>query len=556
MRSDTDIAERLRRAAESLPVQVPGAEPARRRGRRRFGFRLASAGAAGLIGLAGVMWALVALGPLGGGPRETDRPAPAASPTFDPSTSRIVAVPYNDVGVPVPEGWAADTAQSDHIEGFVTSTSHAAVEEAIRGCQPEGGDCSYGGIGLNAMKPHDAFVQVDFVYPPSCAHCERPDPLPPVTGPDSFGRGGELLGAPVFQIVGIARGGDVTVRYWIGPEATDATRDATLFVVEHLGLPTGSPITHADEDRGFTVTYPADWTRSTEPPDPQVVDPVELVTMATYGPEVGFPGCETFPPEVGDDDAYVQVLERDPNYQRETFPQRPAQFTPEGSQPFSGWKDCNGFSPNYDAYWIPFSDAGRNFYAFVAIGPEASEAREADAWEALNSLEVEPLVEEPRDPDPDQGDSVVYHQPRGWIVAGRSLTPELVSPKEVFSAGTFRLRAGETGCDFILPLAAADVGPTDALITVQEVVIDAGPGADPAFVPWPDRPGREAFRDFLYPCLQPEGAFEGLARWVKRDRYFYVYVAIGAEASAERDHEVWKILGSLDFVTAELVPAG
>jgi hypothetical protein len=131
-----------------------------------------------------------------------------------------------------------------------------------------------------------------------------------------------------------------------------------------------------------------------------------------------------------------------------------------------------------------------------------------------------------------------------------------VSPKELFSAGTFELRTGETGCDFILPLAAEDVGSTDAFITVQEMTIDAGPGADPAFVPWPERSSRAALADFRYPCLQPDGALEALARWARDDRYFYVYVAIGADATPEREAEVWRIVDSLEFAHVDLDSAG
>jgi hypothetical protein len=45
------------------------------------------------------------------------------------------------------------------------------------------------------------------------------------------------------------------------------------------------------------------------------------------------------------------------------------------------WRD-----PAFRAWWIPFEDAGRGFYLFVAIGNEATPELEQQAWDVADSL--------------------------------------------------------------------------------------------------------------------------------------------------------------------------
>lgn len=556
MSSDADITARLRRAAESLPVGLlPLADAVERRGRRRRAARLVSGGAAMVIGLAGVGWAILNLGPLGGNNQGADPRRPVSTPT--PHVPFVtVEVPYNESGVAVPEGWAIVIRHLRHrtpaqVRLFFASTSQETLETAVQGCTGTG---TYDSCPTRAIADGGAelaFVSLVFLYEkPYCIDfCTPPDPLPRTVRPGPPDILEEVAGSPLYSLYGAAGEGVATIRYWIGPEATDRTHQATTVIMENLGLPPVPPetATFTDERRGYSISFPSDWTRSTEPPDPQIADPIEVTTLATFDPAIGYPGCEAFPAEVGDQAAYVQVLERDPSYGRETFPPRPAEFTPQGSEPFVGWKDCTEFSPNYDSYWIPFADAGRKFYAFVAIGPDASDQRVADTWAVVNSLEFVPREDEPQPGTYEDPDGFTYELPDGWGTAHQPLVPKLTDPKEIFSSGTFALRQGETACDFVLPIAARDLGETGAFVTIQERKLGDVPGADPAFAPWPEQFGAEVFRDHAFPCVHDDGSLEALGRWSQSDRYFYVYLAVGPEATEERQAELWQLLDSMSF---------
>src|SRR5689334_898435 len=66
-----------------------------------------------------------------------------------------------------------------------------------------------------------------------------------------------------------------------------------------------------------------------------------------------------------------------------------------------------------------------------------------------------------------RGDGIRYVVPAGWHVAGRSLTPYLVNPRELLTAGTGRLPAGGA-CAQNPGAALAAMGPRDVLVTVLE----------------------------------------------------------------------------------------
>jgi hypothetical protein len=44
----------------------------------------------------------------------------------------------------------------------------------------------------------------------------------------------------------------------------------------------------------------------------------------------------------------------------------------------------------FRAWWIPFQDAGRGFYLFVAIGNEATPELREEAWAVADSLAFDP----------------------------------------------------------------------------------------------------------------------------------------------------------------------
>jgi hypothetical protein len=117
--------------------------------------------------------------------------------------------------------------------------------------------------------------------------------------------------------------------------------------------------------------------------------------------------------------------------------------------------------------------------------------------------------------------------PEGWRLAPRTLTPHLLDPHEVLSATTFPAGAPIERCAMLPAAALQRMGPTDALVTVQE----RGKGS-PGFAPRPSRFGAAAFTPVFATCAGP--AFAGsVARTDFSDgpRNLSAIVALGADAS-------------------------
>jgi hypothetical protein len=135
--------------------------------------------------------------------------------------------------------------------------------------------------------------------------------------------------------------------------------------------------------------------------------------------------------------------------------------------------------------------------------------------------------------------------PPGWDHARASLTPQLLDPREVLSVGTFPLRYRETGCNHMPSSALRDLGPADALVTIQERGLDPGsswqgfPARPAHFGPTP-HDASEAEQ-----CV-PDARFTDHWIWfTDGGRHFHVLVAFGPEASAVTRDEAWGVLDSL-----------
>jgi hypothetical protein len=143
------------------------------------------------------------------------------------------------------------------------------------------------------------------------------------------------------------------------------------------------------------------------------------------------------------------------------------------------------------------------------------------------------------------GDGVTYRVPAGWHVATRSLTPHLVNPRELFTAGTGRLPARAGRCAHMPSAALEAMGPSDVLVTVQERF-----GADSGFPGRPHHFGLDgpAPSDAIA-CAGPHPAFE--SHWFgfrDRGRGFHVLVAVGDSAPDARVREALSILDSIRLV--------
>src|SRR5690242_6916925 len=65
-------------------------------------------------------------------------------------------------------------------------------------------------------------------------------------------------------------------------------------------------------------------------------------------------------------------------------------------------------------------------------------------------------------------DGLSFTLPVGWHAAPRTLTPHLVDPREVLTAGTGRMASGGTSCAHMPSAALAAMNERDVLVTVQE----------------------------------------------------------------------------------------
>lgn len=135
--------------------------------------------------------------------------------------------------------------------------------------------------------------------------------------------------------------------------------------------------------------------------------------------------------------------------------------------------------------------------------------------------------------------------PAGWQAAPSSLTPELTDPREVLAVGTFplRYRAGE--CAHVAGSALADLGPADALVTLQERGLDP----ESSWLGFPSRPahfGPELGGPSEASACVPGARFSD--HWfgfTDAGRHFHVDVAFGPQAPDAVRRQAWAILDSL-----------
>jgi hypothetical protein len=151
-------------------------------------------------------------------------------------------------------------------------------------------------------------------------------------------------------------------------------------------------------EAGLTVSYPSSWTRSADPLLPGLADPRELIALSTFPTRAGGENCAHMPEnaieDMGAADALVVLEERVGDLEGSAatlrdYPERPKQFGPGGGYP-SEAVDCLDRRKEFFDRFIPFSESGRRFYAYVAFGADAPPAVRTQAWTILDRLEIEP----------------------------------------------------------------------------------------------------------------------------------------------------------------------
>jgi hypothetical protein len=145
--------------------------------------------------------------------------------------------------------------------------------------------------------------------------------------------------------------------------------------------------------------------------------------------------------------------------------------------------------------------------------------------------------------------SVRYHYrvsyPSNWHRASRSLTPHLSDPHEILTVGTGRLPVGGPQCAQAPVSALEAVGPTGALVSIQE---RAPATADGGFPQRPARFGFRAERLEISACLASrERPLVEMVPFTDHARHFYALVALGRAATKQTRDDALRVLDSLRF---------
>jgi hypothetical protein len=172
---------------------------------------------------------------------------------------------------------------------------------------------------------------------------------------------------------------------------------AALVLLALAGCTDDEPPRHSlAVGHGVTVELPPGWQRADVSLTPNLTDPREVLSVATFPLAYRQGDCAHVPAsaleDLGPRDAFVTLQERgrDPGSAWHDFPRRPERFGPRLGGPSEG-HDCVPRA-RLRHHWFGFTDAGRHFHALVALGPEAPAAVQEEAWGVLDSLRVDPTV--------------------------------------------------------------------------------------------------------------------------------------------------------------------
>jgi hypothetical protein len=152
---------------------------------------------------------------------------------------------------------------------------------------------------------------------------------------------------------------------------------------------------HADERRGFRVSLPPGWHRAERSLSPTIVDPVEILLVASFPVDESRGLCRTIA-DIPPDEALVTIQERGRGAAGQaSFPPRPEAFEPDPKLPGgSTWPYCLDGDHRapipIDDYWFGFGDAGRAFHVLVGLGKEAPPQLSEEAFAILDTLRFDP----------------------------------------------------------------------------------------------------------------------------------------------------------------------
>jgi hypothetical protein len=144
---------------------------------------------------------------------------------------------------------------------------------------------------------------------------------------------------------------------------------------------------------GLAVTLPQGWVVARRSLTPNLTDPRERLTVATFPLRYRPGSCAHLPvsglERIGAGGALVTIQERLLGHSTRGFPRRPARF----AATLGGPSEASACVPGvrFEDHWFSFADHGRRFHVEVAFGPHATVATRRQAWAILDGLRVGPL---------------------------------------------------------------------------------------------------------------------------------------------------------------------
>jgi hypothetical protein len=144
----------------------------------------------------------------------------------------------------------------------------------------------------------------------------------------------------------------------------------------------------------------------------------------------------------------------------------------------------------------------------------------------------------------DDAHGLAISYPRSWHPAAATLTPVLVDPVVPIALGTYRLEPQRLGeCDIVPQKALDALGPRDAFIAIY---VFNGMATWTADVTRPAHfgPGLPWFR-FRTQCTQHVRGRVGSLNFAEHGRRLSVLIAIGVNATSQRQKEIYRILDTL-----------
>ncbi|MDP9341477.1 MAG: hypothetical protein M3Q23_05065 [Actinomycetota bacterium] len=207
-----------------------------------------------------------------------------------------------------------------------------------------------------------------------------------------------IRGGPAESYLGITvdRNDVLWLGTWVGQDAPESALAQARSVVASLQVQGAAHwTTYHDRVHGLSVTYPDDWYRAGSTLTPRLAIPTEILSLGSYPLRPGGKACtDVYLPgnaisDLGLGDVFITLQQTDPG-----LPPRPARFGPGAARDtWNSFPACDGYqAKGLRAWWIPFQDAGRGFFAFVALGPGVGHDPQVlrVVWHVLDSLRFQP----------------------------------------------------------------------------------------------------------------------------------------------------------------------